>query len=511
MVVVLVGVLLVPLLRMTGSTLGTVRYKSTQAALETARDALIAYAATHNGCLPYAADYEGSLPDTAQDGVAVASYADAGVVRKKENKPTETQAVYAGDLPWRELGLGSDFLDGDGLRIQYYVAKPYTTELIKPNDVGDPVKPKERICPAGFRGFEWEDGVVYKGTSEEPVFVYYDVTDGIVELTATLPFAGSLPINGSLMDEASGYAIVENELQVTVKSTANDMNARFFIEGTDKNGKTADEMISQGAGPATDYIVMTNNKFLIVTDVVISNVTQTNGNIEVGMDADRQLHWIFYDSADALDPTPTSPDRGGVGLTVADWDTTQAYLGGTKTSPFYIFHQPAGGARELYMFDSDNDVGEAPKNKNKVKRSRLLKDSLLEVRRGPDVINGTAAETAVVSIQNVFVLIATGANRNGAALIKVDGNEVSAPRYNSRDTNHVEDNGNDWLIYEEMGSGEIKGGDVDKVIFSMTRNTGEADEADNGDDTLLVMSFAAFRAAMSKYGMNMEPICFEKC
>ena len=63
-VIVLVGVMLVPLLRMTGASLGTVRYKSTQAALETARDALIAYAAAHNGCLPYAADYEGSLPDT---------------------------------------------------------------------------------------------------------------------------------------------------------------------------------------------------------------------------------------------------------------------------------------------------------------------------------------------------------------------------------------------------------------------------------------------------------------
>jgi type II secretory pathway pseudopilin PulG len=500
-VVVLIGFLMVPLLRMTGSTVGTERYKNTQAALDTARDALIAYAASHNGCLPYAADYEGSLPDTGKDGIAVPGYADAGTVREKENEAGELQSVYMGDLPWRDLGLGSDFLDGEGLRIQYYVAKAYTTKI--QNDAGKAVKPSERICAAGFRGFEYDENITYIGTNDEPVFVYYDVTDGIVLAIDPADSAvGAQTINGSLQDEGGGtFAIVENELYVTVTSTGNDVNVHYTISGTDKDGNAQSEAINPGPDNST---VMTTKKFLTVTSVITDALAV--GTIKVGMDADRQLHWIFYDANDATPSNPDNPDLGGVGI--VDWYDGYPDTGASTETPIYVFHPDENtGARVLHQLETDD--GKEPSSK--VKRSRLLSETLLEVRRGPDVINGGAAEEAVVSAQNVFVLIATGTNRNGDAIIKVNDTDVAAPRYHARDSNHVDDLGTDWRFYEEMGSGEIKSDDADEAIFSMTPNTGEADEADNGDDTLLVMSFAAFRAAMSKFGMNMEPVCFEQC
>ncbi|MCH7494206.1 hypothetical protein IIA16_05810 [bacterium] len=160
------GLLIVPLLRLTGSSLGGAQVQETQAVLETARDALLAYAAANNGCLPYAADWEGGMSDTDKDVLSQPGYADSGVVREREDRPGEKAKVYSGDLPWAELGLTSDFLDSAGLRIQYYVAKRYVTKIQKPADVGvKPLKQKDRMCQAGFRGFEWDPTVVYKGTS----------------------------------------------------------------------------------------------------------------------------------------------------------------------------------------------------------------------------------------------------------------------------------------------------------------------------------------------------------
>ncbi len=493
-IVVLMGLLLVPLLRLTVSSLGGAQAQRTQSALETARDALIAYAAQNNGCLPYAADYEGSLPDTDQDGVAQPGYADAGTVRKRENFPTETQDVYSGDLPWADLGLTSDFLDGDRLRIQYYVATPYLKVL--QTDPATPLEQKDRICPAGFRGFDWDPTVVYKGTSTEPVFVYYDLDDGIVRALAPPVGPGPLflTLDGSLVDE-TGVAVVAKALVVTITSTANDSGVTFDITGTDKKGNSTNEVI---AGPSGGGSVVTGKKFLTVTFVEIISGT-TAGTIEVGMEGDRQLHWVFYDASLATDPTPGGPDSGGVGI--ADWYVGYPDAGATTESPVYVFdiHK---GVRKLHTIKQPG--GDPTEVK---KRSELISENLLEVRRGPDVIKGTAAETAVVSLQNVFVLIATGDNINVAA--NVDG--TTTPRAYLRDANHVNKKGNQIKIYDEGKGGEIRSDEVDGLIFSATRNVDPTDEGANGDDTLLVMSFTEFRAEMSKYGMNMEPVCFEKC
>ena len=150
-VVVVAGLLLVPLLRIAGSSIISTRLKETQSRLDTARDALVAFAAVNGGCLPFASDFEGGLPDT--DASGAQSTPDTGDRSSNQN---------AGDLPWADLGLTNAFIDGDNLRIQYYVATPYTDG----NGV-DPI-----TCDAGFRGFQWDSGVTYDAPFATPIYVF---------------------------------------------------------------------------------------------------------------------------------------------------------------------------------------------------------------------------------------------------------------------------------------------------------------------------------------------------
>ena len=166
-VIVVISLLLIPLLRIAASSIGTTRIQDTGAALETARDALVAFAASNNGCLPFAADFEGGLPDTDANGVVTSSSVDTGF---------GTADKHAGDLPWAELGLTNSFLDGEKLRVQYYVASPYTDA--------------DADCAARFRGFEWNTNVTYNGST----YVYYDPGTGrtLWQIVGTLP-AGTSP------------------------------------------------------------------------------------------------------------------------------------------------------------------------------------------------------------------------------------------------------------------------------------------------------------------------------
>lgn len=164
-VLVILGLVIGPLLTLVGTQMGASKRQRTTEALDTAEDALVAFAAQHQGCLPFAADFEGGLPDTDVDGVA--GHTDVG--RRTANKR-------AGDLPWATLGLGGDFLDGDDLRLQYYVATPWTD-----NDGADPI-----VCPARFLGFEFSN-VVYRGSSSSPVYIYDTVSNErrVYEVTQT--------------------------------------------------------------------------------------------------------------------------------------------------------------------------------------------------------------------------------------------------------------------------------------------------------------------------------------
>ncbi len=318
-VLVLMGLLVMPIIKLATASLGSTRDEKTQIALETARDALIAYAATNSGCLPFASDFEGGLPDTDASGSATPGFVDTG---------DSLNNNHAGDLPWADLGLTNGFVDGDQLRIQYYVATQYTDTDA---DAGNGIE-----CLAGFRGFEWKSSVTYNGGTT-PVYVYYDL----------------------------------------------------------------------------------------------------------------------------------------------------------------VLEVPGPGDRRLYKITGTLDAGTHPVTAvgpNVEELNFQLSTSLLEVRRGPDVINGTAVETTAVSARNVFVLIAPGSNRNA------DKN-----RHYIRDSNHVGDGaGAAWPLLGVTN-------DADAVVFSATGNIDATDRRDDGDDTLLATSFIQYKAELSAYGLNVEPICDAIC
>ena len=311
-VMVVAGLLLVPLLRMAGSAVVSTRLKKTQSALETASEALVSFAAVNGGCLPFAADFEGGLPDTDASG-AVSISPDTGDRSGSQN---------AGDLPWADLGLTNGFLDGDGLRIQYYVATPYTDTDGNFSAI---------TCDAGFKGFQWDSSVTYNAPFGDAIWIYADdSTDG----TRTL------------------YEIKKN--------------------------------------------------FSLISG--------------------------------------THPDDGGNSVIVHD---------------------------------------------------DQLPATLLQVRRGPDVMSATNSQDDVMSQQNVFILIAPGPNRNA---------DIS--RLFSRDDTHVTDTGAVWSVGTNV---------VDDFIFSSEPSVDASDSANNGDDTMLIMSFTRFKAEMGKHGLNMEQVCETPC
>lgn len=173
-IVGMAGLMLAPLLSLSREVMVESRTQQTARALEVAREALIAFAARHDGCLPFAADDEGGKPLAG----------DTGESRSGKR---------SGDLPWADLGLGPRFTDGDGTRIQYYVASQYV-------DVdGDPSN--GIACLAEARGGEWDPRVGYEATPDDPIYLRYtDPAEGtrhLYELTATLPAGTPPPALGS--------------------------------------------------------------------------------------------------------------------------------------------------------------------------------------------------------------------------------------------------------------------------------------------------------------------------
>ncbi len=172
------GMLFGPVITAFNDTMDSTHEEFTQMALETARDALIDYAAQNNGCLPFAADFEGGMPDTDDSGAFTPGSADTGV---------GASGKHGGDVPWADLGLGKKFRDGEGLRIQYYVASQYT------DDDNDP--DNGLTCRAGVRGAEWNPSVTYNGSKSQPDYVYYTPSGSdrrLYKITKTLP-AGTPP------------------------------------------------------------------------------------------------------------------------------------------------------------------------------------------------------------------------------------------------------------------------------------------------------------------------------
>ncbi len=166
-VIALAGAIATPIIASGEMLRERARARQTQLTLELAREAVIAFAIDNGGCLPFAADTEGGLPEPADTGVGVPD-------------------KHAGDLPWADLGLPGGFLDGDGLRVQYYVASVYTDDGSDPNEI---------TCAAGHRGAEWTPWASYPGTVSDPFYVYYTPSGGdrrLYKVIGTLP-AGTPP------------------------------------------------------------------------------------------------------------------------------------------------------------------------------------------------------------------------------------------------------------------------------------------------------------------------------
>ena len=126
--------------------------------------------------------------------------------------------------------------------------------------------------------------------------------------------------------------------------------------------------------------------------------------------------------------------------------------------------------------------------------TEALPNPLLEVRRGPDITSNANSQKDVLSAQNVFVLIATGENRN-----------PTLDRRHMRDAGHLASasgSGTPWALGLS---------DVDGVVFSMVHDLSSADRQDDGDDTLRVMSFIEYKSRLKAFGKSIQPICDNSC
>ncbi len=496
-VIMVTGVLLVPLLNISSESIESDRILHTEDALERARDALIAYAAQNQGCLPFAADFEGGLPDTNLSGIVTSSSSDTGLGNNN---------IYGGDLPWAELGLPNDSRDGEGLRLQYYVASAYT-------DLGVSTD----RCPAGYRGHEWAPSVTYNGSVPRPLYVYYNASDGVA-LGQTPGGASILALDGALV--TAGTAVFDGPRRVTVTSNLDDSGVTFIIDGTDENG----QMISENVTGPNARAARTIGEFLTVTQVVISG--GATGSITVGAESDRGLYKIVGTLPAGTPPNPTgttltaAASSNETSLTVASiagfssGDQISVVLNGGTPHMTTVNGAPSTTSvrvKGVWIYTYSITITDAMPNAASI-GNRVIKGwnqpedvtdalpyPLLEVRQGPDVITGIDTQTDVLSAQNVFVLIAPGKNRN-----------ADVDRAYVRDSNHERDSaGGPWPLNVDRTDPQWE--NLDTVVFSNTRNIDATDGGNDGDDTLLVMYFNDYKAALSRYGLNMEPFCDGAC
>lgn len=176
-----IGAVLTPVLSAVDTSMESIHTEQTEVVLSTARDALIHYAAQNDGCLPFAADWEGSLPNT--DQVGAPGHVDTGIA---------VADTRAGDLPWSDLGLSEKFRDGNGLRVQYYVASQYSA-------LGDD-------CLARGIASQWNPSVTYDGSVGDPIYLFDAPsgvnTGGLYIIDGELA-AGTRPEAGGFDDSAS--------------------------------------------------------------------------------------------------------------------------------------------------------------------------------------------------------------------------------------------------------------------------------------------------------------------
>ncbi len=215
-VMAVLGLLLIPTLTALNSLLLTNKQDQSQVALKAARDALLAYAAQNKGCLPQAADFEGGVPDTNAAGLG-------GTPDTGRLIAAPLAAQRAGDVPWADLGIPNQQLDGHGYRLQYYVASAYTS----PTQAGLNDGTRDD-CPARLRtGIEfWDNTARYaQGDVVQHNNIYYAAA-------VALPAVGTAPPSGvqwtvlnifpystaQVFTANSSYAIANDEVYLALAS-----------------------------------------------------------------------------------------------------------------------------------------------------------------------------------------------------------------------------------------------------------------------------------------------------
>ena len=168
---------------------------------------------------------------------------------------------------------------------------------------------------------------------------------------------------------------------------------------------------------------------------------------------------------------------------------------GSVADPIYLLDTPSGvNTGGIYIIDDKLPAGTRPEAGGfSDGASAPLPDSLLALRRGPD-IKGSGGQSDVLSAQNVFVLIATGDNINPLSSINLPY---------MRDVNHrAGSSGTPWQLNQS---------DVDDSIFAATRELHTSDQGKDGDDMVLAVSFLSFKADLRTFGVTIVPVCDSGC
>ena len=179
-----------------------------------------------------------------------------------------------------------------------------------------------------------------------------------------------------------------------------------------------------------------------------------------------------------------------------EWNPQVAYAG-SNPNPIYVYYTVDPSDPRLFKVRGALAAVEHPDNPGAPADDMTpspdpFPGALLEVRRGPN-IEFVGSESDVLSAQNVFVLIAVGRNRN-----------LDLDRSHVRDETHTGDaGGSSWSLDSSN--------DLDPVVFSLTHNIDATDRNNDGDDTLLVMSFIEFKARLKEFGLILQPVCESTC
>ncbi|MGE3770633.1 MAG: prepilin-type N-terminal cleavage/methylation domain-containing protein [Bdellovibrionales bacterium] len=185
LVLAVLGILFIPILNLLQQSRQAQMEEGTRAALEAAKESLLAYAAQHKGCLPHAADFEGGVADTDINGSG-GLYVDTGSVRQAVEPFAGGTGQRAGDVPWGDIQAPNMGRDANAYRIQYYVGMAYTspTQTRRSNDT-----PATRDdCPARVRA----SVEAWDGTAR---YALGDIvtSNGLYYVASSTPAVGTAP------------------------------------------------------------------------------------------------------------------------------------------------------------------------------------------------------------------------------------------------------------------------------------------------------------------------------